>query len=172
MSELIPVLTKEQIEEKIIETAGRISEDYKGSDLVLIGVLKGSFMFLSDLAKQISIPVKIDFIGASSYGSDTKSSGTVKITKEVSMDIKDKDILIVEDIVDSGITLAYLVEHFKSYGAKSVKVCTLLNKHERRETNIKIDYFCHEINEGFLVGYGLDYNEEYRNLPEIYHLKL
>ena len=172
MPELIPFLTKEEIASKIAVVAQQISEDYKGRDLVLIGALKGSFIFVSDLARQLTIPAKIDFIRASSYGASTTSSGKVVITQDKTLDIAGKHVLIVEDIVDTGLTLSHLVEYFKAFDAKSVKVCALLDKHERRDKEVTVDYSCHRLEEGFLVGYGLDYNEEYRNLPAIYHLKL
>ena len=171
MPELVPVISKKEIDEKIAAVARQISEDYKDKDLVLIGVLKGAFIFLSDLARKLTIPAKIDFIGTSSYGSGTTSSGTIKITKDVGIDIKNKDVLIVEDIIDTGLTLAYLIDYIKSLGPATVKNCALLDKHERRETDIEPDYVCLTIAEGFLVGYGLDYDEDYRNLPAIYHLK-
>ncbi len=172
MSELIPFLTKEEIDSKIAVVAKKISSDYKDRDLVLIGALKGSFIFMSDLARQLTIPAKVDFIRASSYGSGTTSSGKVVITKDITLDISGKDVLIVEDIVDTGLTVSHLVEYFKSFDANSVKVCALLDKHERRDKQVDVDYSCHRLEEGFLVGYGLDYNEDYRNLPAIYHLKL
>lgn len=174
MSELIPVLTKDEIDRLVIEMARLISSDYKESDrdLVLIGVLKGAFIFLSDLVRHLTIPVKVDFIRASSYGAGTSSSGTIQIKKEIEIDIRDRDVLLIEDIVDTGLTLAYLIDHMKSSGARSVRVCTLLDKHERRETEVRVDYVCHRVEKGFLVGYGLDYAEAYRELPEIYHLKL
>lgn len=172
MPELVPFLTKEEIDSKIIEVARVISADYKDRELILIGTLKGSFIFLADLARHLSIPIKVDFIRASSYGAGTSSSGKVVITKDISFDIKGKDVLIVEDIVDTGLTLSHLIEYFKSFDARSVKVCALLDKHERRDIAVTVDYACHTMEEGFLVGYGLDYNEEYRNLPAIYHLKL
>lgn len=172
MSELVPVLTKEEIDTSVKKLADRISEDYKGRELVLIGVLKGSFIFLADLARQISIPVTIEFVGASSYGSDSSSSGSVKITKDISIDIKNKHILLIEDIIDTGNTLANLIDYMKTAGPASVKICALIDKHERRENSVQVDYACHMVPEGFLVGYGLDYAEQYRNLPAVYHLKL
>jgi hypoxanthine phosphoribosyltransferase len=172
MSEFIPVLTKEDIEAQIRRIAGIISDDYRDRDLILIGILKGAFIFLSDLIRQLSIPVKVDFMCASSYGSGTASSGQIKLTKDVDLNIQNKDVLIVEDIVDTGLTLSYLVDYLKSSGAASVRICALIDKRERRETDVTVDYACHTVEEGFLVGYGLDYAEFYRNLPEVYHLKL
>lgn len=172
MPEFIEVLSKEEIESGVKKVAARISEDYRDCELVLVGALKGSFIFMADLARALSIQAKIDFIGVSSYGSGATTTGNIKVTKELGMDIKDKDVLIVEDIVDTGLTLEYIIEYLNGFGPRSVRVCTLLDKKERRETNICVDYACHMIPEGFLVGYGLDYAEEYRNMSAIYHLKL
>ena len=172
MRVLVPVLTKDVIEKKVAEVALKISDDYKDRELILVGILKGAFVFMSDLMRCLAVPVKLDFICASSYGAGTTSSGSIKLTKELGIDIKGKDVLIVEDIVDTGLTLSYLIDYVKSLGPASVKICALLDKRERRKVEIKIDYSCHVVEEGFLVGYGLDYAEDYRNLPEIYHLKL
>jgi hypoxanthine phosphoribosyltransferase len=172
MPDLIPVLTKDDIHERIVAVAREVSTDYADRDLILIGILKGSFIFLSDFARQLSIPVQIDFIGVSSYGAGTVSSGVLTFTKEIGIDVKDRDILIVEDIVDSGRTLARIVDYLRSIGPRSVKVCTLIDKRERRFCEVPLDYVCHVVDRGFLVGYGLDYAEDYRQLPEIYHLKL
>ncbi len=169
--ELIPVLRKDDIQKRIVEIARIISSDFANSELVLIGILKGSFIFLSDLARRLSIPVMIDFIELSSYGNKTESSGSVKLTKDIGIDIRSKEALIVEDIVDTGLSIEFLYEHLKSLGPKRVKICALLDKRSRRESNIKIDYACHIVGEGFYVGYGLDYAENYRHLPDIYHLK-
>jgi hypoxanthine phosphoribosyltransferase len=172
MPDLVPVLNKDDITKTVQLLAKRISSEYHGRELVLIAVLKGAFVFLSDLIRQITIPVKIDFIRVSSYGDGTSSSGKIEITKTVDIDIKDKDVLIIEDIVDTGLTLSWLIDYFKSLEPKTVKVCALIDKYERRKCDIDIDYVGHVVDKGFLVGYGLDYAEEYRNLPEIYHLKL
>ncbi|MCJ7616903.1 MAG: hypoxanthine phosphoribosyltransferase [Desulfobacterales bacterium] len=171
MVDLIPVLNEDEIEKMVADIAQKISDDYKNSELVLIGVLKGAFVFLSDLIRQITIPVKIDFVGISSYGSNTVSSGKINLTRDIEIDIKNKDVLIIEDIVDTGLTLKYLIDYLKSFAPKSVKICALLDKHERRKTEINIDYPCHKIEKGFIVGYGIDYDENYRNLPAIYQLK-
>ena len=137
-----------------------------------VGVLKGAFIFLSDLIRKISIPVKVDFIGASSYGPETFSSENIQLTKKLEVDIKDKDVLVIEDIVDTGLTLAYMVDYLNSFSPRSVKTCALIDKHEQRKIQLKLDYVCHRLEKGFCVGYGLDYDGHYRNLPEIYHLKL
>jgi hypoxanthine phosphoribosyltransferase len=172
MPELIPVLKKSDINNMVAQVARRISSDYQDHELILIGVLKGAFVFLSDLMLNLSIPVQVDFIGVASYGSDTSSSGRINLTKAVEIDVKNKDVLVVEDIVDTGLTLSYITDYLKSFKPKTVKVCTLLDKRQRRQANVKIDYACHIVTEGFLVGYGLDYDEDYRDLPEIYHLQL
>jgi hypoxanthine phosphoribosyltransferase len=172
MPELVPVLSKKDIDSLVKQVAYRISTDYRNHDLILVGVLKGVFIFLSDLVRCLDIPVQIDFIRISSYGSDVSSSGEIRLTKDIEVDIKDKDVLIVEDIVDTGLTLKYLIDYLKSYHPKTIKVCVFIDKHERRESDIAIDYSCHDVAKGFLVGYGLDYNEDYRYLSGIYHLKL
>ncbi len=172
MATLTPVISKDDIEKSVIRIAQKISNDYKDRELVIIGVLKGAFIFLADITRNLTIPVKIDFVQASSYGSGTSSSGTIILKKDIEVDIKGKDVLIIEDIVDTGITLSYLIDHLKSFGAKTVRLCTFIDKHERRKTNVKVDYACHIVKEGFLVGYGLDYGEQYRELPEVYHLNL
>ena len=172
MPEFIPVLKKDDINKMVVAVARKISLDYKDRELILIGVLKGSFVFLSDLIRNLSIPVKIDFVGVSSYSDKTSSSGKIQLTKSIEIDIKNKNVLVVEDIVDSGLTLAWLIDYLMSFEPKAVNICALIDKRERRETQIQIDYTCHVVQEGFLVGYGLDYAEDYRNLPEIYHLKL
>ncbi|MGD2030628.1 MAG: hypoxanthine phosphoribosyltransferase [Desulfobacterales bacterium] len=172
MPELIPVLNKNDIDNMVARVARRISTDYEDRELILIGILKGAFIFLSDLVRHLTIPVKLDFIRVCSYGADVSSSGNICLTKEIEIDVNHKDVLIVEDIVDTGLTLSFIIDYLKNFNPRTVKVCSLLDKRERRNENIKIDYTCHEVAEGFLVGYGLDYNENYRNLAEIYHLKL
>ena len=171
MPELIPFLSKNSIDKMVAEVAQKISSDYKDRELVLIGVLKGAFIFLADLARHLTIPVKIDFVRVASYGSGTSSSGTIHLTKEIEIDIKNKDVLIVEDIADTGLTLVYLIDYLNSFGPNTVKICSLLDKIERRKTKIKINYACHVVKKGFIVGYGIDYNENYRHLADIYHLK-
>jgi hypoxanthine phosphoribosyltransferase len=172
MPELIPILSKTAIDARVEEIAHRISEDYRDRDLILIGILKGAFIFLSDLIRHLTIPVKVDFMSVSSYGNGMSSAGQIRLHKDVELDLKNKDVLIVEDIVDTGVTLAYLVDYLKSSGAASVRICALIDKRERRQAAVAVDYAGHVVDKGFLVGYGLDYAEFYRNLPEIYHLKL
>lgn len=171
MVDLVPVLTEDQIRDKVALLARKISSDYQNENLVLIGVLKGAVVFLSDLMRQLTIPVEIDFVELSSYGNGDTSSGRPMIRKNFSIDLREKHVLVVEDIIDTGLTMAGLVDHLKSYGPKSVRICVMIDKLERRETDISADYVCHTVNGGFLVGYGLDYAEKYRNLPAICHLK-
>ncbi|MBW2592338.1 MAG: hypoxanthine phosphoribosyltransferase [Deltaproteobacteria bacterium] len=171
MPELIPVIKKEDIGKTVASMARNISSDYADRDLTVIGVLNGAFIFLADLVRKLSIPVEIDFVRVASYGAGTESSGEIQLTKDVEIDIKDRDLLIVEDIIDTGLTLSYLIDHLKCLGPHSVKICTLIDKRERREVEIHADYAGHVTEEGYLVGYGLDHAEKYRNLPEIYHLK-
>ncbi len=168
--EMIPVLSRAEIAQKVKILAQRISEDYAGKELIGIGVLKGSFIFLADLLRELTIPVQVDFVRLASYGSNITSSGTIRITKETELDIRDRDVLIVEDIIDSGLTIAYLLEHLKSFSPKSVKVCTFVDKTERREVQVPIDYAGLVVEHGFLVGYGLDFDEKYRTLPAIYRI--
>jgi hypoxanthine phosphoribosyltransferase len=173
MPDFTPVLNKDEIERQISEIAKIITADYQGQELVLVGVLKGAFLFLADLARELKLDnLKIDFLQASSYGGDTISSETIVLKKDIDVDIRDKDVLVVEDIVDTGLTLAFLVDHLRRFGPKSIKVCAMIDKKERRKAAVAVDYACTTIEKGFLVGYGLDYAEDYRNLPEIYHLKL
>jgi hypoxanthine phosphoribosyltransferase len=171
MPELVPILEKDDIDKIVADVAHKISTDYQDKELILVCVLKGAFIFLSDLIRHLTIQVKVDFIGASSYGSGTSSSEEVKITKTIGIDICGKDVLIIEDIIDTGLTLDFIKAYLESFRPQSVKVCTLLNKKERRKTSVVIDYIGHEFEKGFLVGYGLDFDEKYRNLPDIYHLK-
>lgn len=171
MPEFIPMISEEEIQNQIKRVGREITRDYKDKDLVLVGVLKGSFMFLSDLTRQITIDHEIDMIGASSY-QGTSSTGQIVFTKQPDIELENRDILLVEDIVDTGMTLQKIIEFTQLLNAKSVKICTLIDKHERREVEIDVDYSCFSLDKGFIVGYGLDYNEKYRNLPAIYDLKL
>ena len=161
------LISEEEISNMVKELATRISRDYEGKELVLVGVLKGGFMFLADLARYITIPLDIEFISVSSYGSSTKSSGIVKLVKDVDIDISDKHVLLVEDIVDTGLTLKHLKELFKTKGSASVKVCSAFDKPSRRKVEIDIDYKGISIPDKFIVGYGLDYAGKYRNLPNV-----
>lgn len=172
MPELFPAFKKDDISEMVTVTSQRVSLDYQNRQPILIGVLNGAFVFLSDLVRNLNIPVKIDFIGISSYGNGISSSGTIHLTKEIGLDIKDRDVLIVEDIIDTGHTISYIIKYIKKFDPKSVKICTFLDKYERRNVKIEIDYACFVVDKGFFVGYGLDYADDYRNLPDVYYLNL
>ena len=165
------ILTTEQIEARIKELGAKISKDYQANPPVLVGILKGALPFLADLMRAITIPVVYDLMAVSSYGASTKSTGTVRIIKDLDLEIEDRNVIIVEDIVDTGLTLQYLVENLRSRQPKSLKVCTLLDKPSRRRTPIQPDYNGFEIPDFFVVGFGLDYAEKYRNLPYIGVLK-
>jgi hypoxanthine phosphoribosyltransferase len=172
MADLIPVLSKEEIEAAVANLAKQISADYKNRELVLVGVLKGAFVFLADLFRHLTIEVKVDFVRLASYGVKRSSSGEVRLTKELEIDIQNKDVLIVEDIIDTGRSLTFLVDYLNSFKPRTVRICTMIDKRQRRETDIRVDYAAHVVDEGFLVGYGLDYAEAYRNLPAVYDLKI
>ncbi len=156
---------------RVEELAARITEDYHGEDLLVIGILKGANIFMGDLIRKIDLPIQIDFMAVSSYGHSTQSSGVVKINKDLDCEIENRNVLIVEDIVDSGLTLKYLAENLMTRGPKSLKICTLLDKPERRKVHITIDYKGFDIPDVFIVGYGIDYAEKYRNLPFVASLK-
>jgi hypoxanthine phosphoribosyltransferase len=169
MKEKVDVLISEkEIDNRVLEIADRINKDYEGEELTLICVLKGGVVFMCDLAKRLNLNVRLDFMSVSSYGSQTKSSGVVKIIKDLDDSIDGKNVLVVEDIIDSGNTLSYLMDILKKRGPKSIKLCTLLDKPSRREKkDVFVDYVCFEIEDKFVVGYGLDYDQRYRNLPYI-----
>ena len=168
MAETIRELVSEKaVDERIVELGKQISKDYEGKQVHLICVLKGGVFFMCELAKRISVPVSMDFMSVSSYGDDTKSSGVVKIVKDLDEAIEGKDVLIVEDIIDSGRTLYYLIDILKKRNPNSVHLCTLLDKPERRVKDVKVDYVGFNIPDEFVVGYGLDYAQKYRNLPFI-----
>ena len=151
--------------------ANRISHDYAGRELIIVGILKGAFVFMADLIRELTIPCKIDFVRAASYGAGQETSGKVVMTKDIETSIKGKDILIVEDIVDTGLTLTYLVDWLKERNPKSLKVCAFLDKRKRRKVDFEADYVGFTIDDGFVVGYGLDFNEQARYLPEVYIVK-
>ena len=161
------MLTEDAVNKRIRELGEKISEDYAGQEIRMICVLKGGSFFMCELAKRISVPVSIDFMSVSSYGGDTKYSGVVKIVKDLDESITGKDVLVVEDIIDSGRTLSYLMAMLRDRGPKSLKLCTLLDKPDRRVIDVKVDYTGFEIPDEFVVGYGLDYDQLYRNLPYI-----
>lgn len=165
------LITREELGKRIKELGQQISEDYEGKDLMLIGVLKGSVPFMADLLKEITIHCTMDFMAVSSYGSGTQSSGVVRILKDLDSNIADKNVLIVEDIIDTGYTLKYLIENLKSRKPADVKICCLLDKPDRRKVELEIGYTGFKIPDAFVIGYGLDYAEKYRNLPFIGVLK-
>ena len=168
MSETIrELISEEDVAAKVKEIGAQITKDYEGKAVHLICVLKGGVFFTCELAKRIEVPVSLDFMSVSSYGDDTKSSGVVKIIKDLDESIEGKDVLIVEDIIDSGRTLSYLIEVLKQRNPASIRLCTLLDKPERRVKDVKVDYVCFNLPDEFGVGYGLDYAQKYRNLPFI-----
>ena len=164
------IISRENLQKKIRELAERISADYKGKKLVMIGVLNGAFIFLADLSRAVTIPHEIDFIRVASYRNSSSSSGEITLSKDVEIDLIGKDILLVEDIVDTGTTLAWLEKQFAGKHASSLRICALIDKKERRKSDVEVNYTGFEIERGFLIGYGLDYAEQYRHLPEIYSL--
>jgi hypoxanthine phosphoribosyltransferase len=173
MPELIPVLGKDAIARKVAAVARRISADYGQRPLVLICVLKGAFVFTADLAREITLPqVEIDFAQLASYGAACDSSGQVRILKDIATDIQDKDVLIVDDILDTGLSLDFFRRHLLARRPRSLKICVMIDKQERRQVEIQADYACHTTRSGFLVGYGLDFAENYRHLPGLYHLNV
>lgn len=163
------LISQKQIEEKVEDIAKRITEEYIYDDaqLVLIGILKGSVIFLTDLSRKIELPLTFDFMSVSSYGDSTSSTGDVRILKDLDQKIEGKNVIIVEDIIDTGYTLSYLVKNLKSRGAKSIRIATLLNKKDRRIVDVDVDYIGFDIPDEFVVGYGIDYAQKYRNLPFI-----
>lgn len=163
--------TEEDLANKVQELAAQITNDYSGKELLVIGVLKGANVFLADLIRKINLPIAIDFIAASSYGHATESSGVVKIIKDLDYSIEGKHVLLIEDIIDTGLTLKYLTENFGSRLPASLEICTLLDKPERRKSDIDVKYVGFNIPDEFIVGYGIDYAEKYRNLPYVATLK-
>ncbi|KAB1435886.1 hypoxanthine phosphoribosyltransferase [Candidatus Galacturonibacter soehngenii] len=168
MADKIRVLvSEEEVDKRIKEVGEQISKDYEGQEVHVICVLKGGVFFMCELAKRITVPLSMDFMSVSSYGNEKQSSGVVKIVKDLDEALEGKNVIIVEDIIDSGRTLSYLVEILKKRNPKSLKICTLLDKPERRVTDVKVDYVGFNIPDEFVVGYGLDYAQKYRNLPFI-----
>ncbi len=165
------LFTEEEIAKKVEALGSQITKDYQGKDLVLVGILKGANIFVGDLMRKIRIPITLDFMAVSSYGFSTESSGIVKIIKDLEHSIEGKDVLIVEDLIDTGLTLNYIYENLLSRKPKSLKICTLLDKPDRRKVNIKVDYKGFDVPDEFIIGYGIDYAEKYRNLPYVAILK-
>lgn len=162
---------EEEIEKRVRELGRDISRDYEGKDLIAVGILKGATIFMAELCKNIKLPLIMDFMAVSSYGNSTISTGEVRIIKDLDFSVENKDVLIIEDIIDTGLTLSYLKENLLKRGAKSVKIATLLDKPDRRDIKVNIDYLGFVIPDEFVVGYGLDYGEKYRNLPYVGALK-
>ena len=172
MAELTLGVSKVLIEEDVVaarvaELGSEISDDYAGKDLLLVGVLKGAVFFMADLMRQLSIPCEVDFMAISSYGASTDSSGVVRILKDLDINIEGRDVLVVEDIIDSGLTLSYLIRNLESRNPASLEICALLTKPERREIDVDVRYTGFEIPNEFVIGYGLDFGERYRNLPYV-----
>lgn len=165
------LFTEEQIQTRIKEIAAQIDKDYAGETPVVVGILKGCFMFFADLVRQMKTNIEIDFMSISSYGNNTKSSGEVKMIKDLDRTIEGRHVIIIEDIIDTGYTLKYLMTTLSARNPKSIKLCTLLDKKSRREVDVKPDYVCFDVGDEFVVGYGLDYAQLYRNLPVIGVLK-
>lgn len=165
------LFTEEQIKDRVKEMGIEITHDYMDRDLFMVGILKGSFIFMADLIREINLPVLIDFMSVTSYGRSATSSGEVKILKDLDFSVEGRDVLIVEDIIDTGYTLEYIQKMFITRGARSVRFATFLDKNEARKVDIKVDYRGYFVPNDFIVGYGLDYSEEYRNLPYVAALK-
>lgn len=168
---LVLLYSREQIAQRVTELAKAMSADYAGADLVLIGILRGAFVFLADLIRELTVPAGIDFVGAASYGAHSETSGQVMITKEPQLALAGRDIVLVEDIEDSGITLQAIFNKLRELGPRSIRICTLLDKRERRLVDLPLDYVGFTIDRGFVVGYGIDFAERYRCLPDIYRLE-
>ena len=156
------------INRRVKELGDEISRDYRGRDIILVGILKGAFIFLADLSRNLSVPHRIDFARLASYGSETHSSGAIEITKDIELPVADKDVILVEDIIDTGTTIAYFQQRISKRNPRSVKTCTLIDKKERREIDFNAQYVGFSVEKGFIVGYGLDFNEQFRCLPDIY----
>lgn len=169
--QLRPLFPAEDLQKHVDAVATRINQDYADKNLVLIGILKGSFVFLADLMRLLRVPVEIDFVRLASYGTKSETSGQIEITKDIELPIQGRDVLVVEDIVDTGTTLAWYMERLRGYQPSSVKICALLDKYERRSVEVPLDYVCIRIEKGFVVGYGLDFSEKHRNLPGIYEVQ-
>ena len=161
------LIGQNEIREAVKKLAAQINKEYKDKELMCICILRGAVMFFTDLIRELDLPLTIDFMAISSYGNSTRTSGEVRLQKDLDQSVLDKDVLVVEDIVDSGLTLTYIMDVLSKRGAKSVKLATLLDKPERRKNKLKVDYVCFTIPNEFVVGYGLDYAEKYRNLPDI-----
>jgi len=168
---LVPVVSMEELEMQLEALAVQINRDYEGKNPVVVGVLKGAFVFMADLVRRLSFPLEVDFVRLASYGTESETSGVVRITKDVEIPLKGRHVLIVEDIVDTGTTLAWYIERLREQEAASVKICALIDKHERRKVPVPLEYVGISIDKGFLVGYGLDFSEKFRHLPGIFEVE-
>lgn len=168
--ELIPRISSEELQQRLDELALQINQDYEGESAVVIGILKGAFVFLADLVRRLVFPVEVDFVRLASYGERTETSGLIQITKDIETHLQGRNILVVEDIVDTGITLSWFLERLRNHDPRSLRVCTLVDKFERREVEVPLDYVGVRLEKGFIVGYGLDFCERHRNLPSIYEV--
>lgn len=168
---LVPLYSGDQIRERVRALARAIRLDYEGRDLVAVGVLKGAFVFMADLIRAIRLPLAVDFVGLSSYGARAESSGAVTITRPLERSIEGKDVLVVEDILDTGLTMKTLLDYLRAGSPRSVRICALIDKRQRRSESVPADYVGFELPEGFVVGYGIDYAERYRFLPEIWRVE-
>jgi len=168
--DLRPLLDRDQIQRRMMELAEQISRDYRGKEILFICILKGAFVFLADLMRHIDLPIQVDFIGLASYGSEMVSSGQIRITRESSIPIEGKDVIVIEDIIDSGRTLKFLADELRTRKPRSLRICCLLDKKSRREVEFEADYVGFDIEDLFVVGYGLDVNEQFRNLPSIHYV--
>ena len=167
---LVERISSGELQSTLDRLAADINRDYRGKSLVLIGILKGAFIFMADLARRLTSPVKMDFVRLASYGDGAQTCGTVRITKDIELSIEGKNVIVVEDIVDTGITLKWYLEYIQRFAPESVKVCALIDKCERREVELPLDYVGISVESGFLVGYGLDFSEKHRNLPAIHEV--
>ncbi len=168
---LKPLLTRDDIKREVARLAREIDRDYQGKHPLLVGILKGSFMFMADLTRALSIPVEVDFVTLASYGAGTESSGEIRVIQGLDCKIEGRDVLVVEDIIDSGITLSFFLNYLRERGSASVRLCVLVDKIARREVNVPVEYVGVQLQDEFVVGYGIDYNEQYRYLPDLYALE-
>lgn len=164
---LVPCISAEELQERVARLAAQINHDYAGKRIIAIGILKGAFIFLSDLIRKITVPVQVDFVRLASYGFDSQTSGEIRISKDIELSVTNEHVLIVEDIVDTGITLEWFLRHLRKRNPRSIRICALVDKLERRQVEIPLDYTGIQVEKGFLVGYGLDFAENHRNLSGI-----
>ena len=168
---LVLRISAEELKKQVNDLAARINRDYEGKSLIVVGILKGACIFLSDLVRRLSMPVEIDFVRLASYGKSSETSGEIKLTKDVELPVEGRHVLVVEDIVDTGTTLVWFIDYLRQRQPESVKICALVDKLERREVEVPLDYVGIRVDKGFLVGYGLDFAEKHRNLPEIHEVE-